>query len=743
MKIKRMTANFGRLEHETLELHEGMNLLVLPNEGGKSTWSAFIRVMFYGLNTRERDKKGFLADKTRFQPWNGGAMEGEMVVEWQGKDLRIRRYTKGSAPMGVCEITYADTDEPVSGLNGNNLGDVLLGVSRSVYERSAFLSADSSAVSQTPELEKRLAALVSSGEEGVSATQVREKLSDWQRIRQYRTKGYIPTLEARKEQLEANLEGISDLTVRIRDTKTKLDQYDDVRSKLRYQLALCQAQTDHVQATAYQNAADELKRAKEQLEKLEQQLPASGQLPEKAKLEKARDDVAALRGLDASIKQAQQQVPPAEEAALEAEAACADPVFTGTIEETRAQVKATAEQAQQLEEQAKKKNRMVTGFPIAGALLTAVLLVVMHIAFGELKPIVFAAFGCLAVGILCGVVFGVQRKALLRQSKDVLRRFDAETVSQLQERAEHYCRRREHAQHLEQERQRLQTAADELKAKRELEWQNLRDFVVGFAPEVKDVFGFSAAVTRALTLINGIDEAKRRVETAEKLFEVVSANGKGVAAAPPEEPSLTKEKAEPALREADRRITVLQSDLAMLQGRMSAQGEEETILAELERIEQDLKKYRQDYDALQIALDVLNQADEEMRSRFSPELNRKASAYLARLTDNRYDKVCLTREMDAGAEETDGVVTRDVLSLSTGTAEQLWLAVRLAVCDLALPEENPCPLVLDDALSSFDDDRVLLALRLLKEISRRRQIILFSCHSKESELYYTRVSVGG
>ncbi len=436
-------------------------------------------------------------------------------------------------------------------------------------------------------------------------------------------------------------------------------------------------------------------------------------------------------------------VPPAEEAALEAEAACADPVFTGSIEETRTQVKAASGQARQLEEQAKKKNRLVTGFPIAGALLTGVLLVVMHLAFGELKPIVFAAFGCLALGIVCGVVAGTQRRALLRQSQEILKRFGAESVSQLLERSEQYCRRREHAQHLELERQRLQTAADELSAKREQGWKELRDFVVDFAPEVKDVFGFSAAVTRSLTLLNSIEEAKRRVESAERLFETVAAHGKGSAGALPEQPTVSKEQAESGLREVDRRIMVLQSDLSMLQGRMSAQGEEETILAELERIEQDLKKYRQDYDALQIALDVLDQADGEMRSRFSPELNRRASVYLARLTDNRYDKVCLTREMEAGAEETDGVVTRDVLSLSTGTTDQLWLAVRLAVCDLALPEDDPCPLVLDDALSNFDDDRVLLALRLLKEVSQRRQIILFSCHSKESELYYRHVSVGG
>ena len=41
--IHRMTATFGSLDHETLELEEGLNILTLPNEGGKSTWCAFLR----------------------------------------------------------------------------------------------------------------------------------------------------------------------------------------------------------------------------------------------------------------------------------------------------------------------------------------------------------------------------------------------------------------------------------------------------------------------------------------------------------------------------------------------------------------------------------------------------------------------------------------------------------------------------------------------------------------------------
>ena len=250
MKIKRMTATFGCLDHQTLELEEGLNILTMPNEGGKSTWCAFLRVMLYGLNTRERDKRGFLADKTRYQPWSGEAMEGELLCSWQGRDILIRRYTKGQTPMGAFEAVYADSGSPVPGLTADNLGDVLIGVSRSVFERSAFLGQASLPVSQTPELEKRLSALVSSGEEDVSASQVGDTLAEWQRKRQYRSKGAIPTLEARRSELGLALEAVRDVTGQIRDSKTEIDKYEEVRAKLKHQIDLYHAKQDSAQAEA-------------------------------------------------------------------------------------------------------------------------------------------------------------------------------------------------------------------------------------------------------------------------------------------------------------------------------------------------------------------------------------------------------------------------------------------------------------------------------------------------------------
>ena len=72
MQIRHMEANFGRLSHAALDLQPGLNVITAPNESGKSTWCSFIRNMLYGLSTRTR---GALADKNRYAPWDGSAMQ--------------------------------------------------------------------------------------------------------------------------------------------------------------------------------------------------------------------------------------------------------------------------------------------------------------------------------------------------------------------------------------------------------------------------------------------------------------------------------------------------------------------------------------------------------------------------------------------------------------------------------------------------------------------------------------------
>ena len=80
MKILSMTATFGKLDGETLELNPALNIQSAPNEWGKSTWCAFLSAMLYGVDTRERTTREQLADKERYLPWTGKPMSGTMLV---------------------------------------------------------------------------------------------------------------------------------------------------------------------------------------------------------------------------------------------------------------------------------------------------------------------------------------------------------------------------------------------------------------------------------------------------------------------------------------------------------------------------------------------------------------------------------------------------------------------------------------------------------------------------------------
>ena len=158
MQLHRLDATFGALERRTLTFSPGLNIIEAPNESGKSTLAAFVRVMLYGLPTRDR---GALADKNRYLPWSGSPMQGtlELASEEFG-EITLRRDTaRANSPMGRFSATYAGTGNEVAGLSAAECGETLLGVPREGYERSAFIRQSGLAVEPDAELERRIAAL--------------------------------------------------------------------------------------------------------------------------------------------------------------------------------------------------------------------------------------------------------------------------------------------------------------------------------------------------------------------------------------------------------------------------------------------------------------------------------------------------------------------------------------------------------------------------------------------------------
>ena len=197
---------------------------------------------------------------------------------------------------------------------------------------------------------------------------------------------------------------------------------------------------------------------------------------------------------------------------------------------------------------------------------------------------------------------------------------------------------------------------------------------------------------------------------------------------------LTTEQAQAALARTQALAAAVQSQLDQSRGRLEQFGSEVELSAKKQALAQRLDTLNERREALTLARQTLAQANAALAERFSPRLVREASEIFSELTGGRYARVQISRQMELEAGQPDAAMRRS-LFLSGGTADELYLSVRLAVCRLLLPED--APLLLDDALVMFDDDRLRLALRLLQREAANRQILLFTCQHREQKALTT------
>ena len=184
-----------------------------------------------------------------------------------------------------------------------------------------------------------------------------------------------------------------------------------------------------------------------------------------------------------------------------------------------------------------------------------------------------------------------------------------------------------------------------------------------------------------------------------------------------------------------------QREIAQLQGQLCALGDPAVVDAQLDNLAEEIETLQQEYDAIELARAVLAQADEALHARFSPKLTQQAEAYFSRLTQGQYSQVTLSKDLDVSVQERGSVTPRPLAVLSQGTADALYLALRLAMADLVLPDPGACPLVLDDALLTLDDEHLRLTLALLMELAGERQILFFTCQHRELAVCGNRVDV--
>lgn len=200
-----------------------------------------------------------------------------------------------------------------------------------------------------------------------------------------------------------------------------------------------------------------------------------------------------------------------------------------------------------------------------------------------------------------------------------------------------------------------------------------------------------------------------------------------------------------ALEEAERRVQDLHGELNQISQRC---GHLEQELAQLNRSQSaaqaeaaydEVRRQRWDlarrHGVLLLAGACLEKAMQRFRLEAQPSLLQKASDLLSKTSAGAYQWLGSDifdqksgQDPELSAKPSPGSMERQSQTLSRGTRDQLYLSLRLALAQEITDGQEPVPLLLDDPLVNFDDERLASSLNMLLDLAPDRQVILFTCH---------------
>ena len=705
MRIYKMTATFGKLEHETLTLKPGLNVITAPNEWGKSTWCAFLVAMLYGLDTRAKTTKNTLADKERYAPWSGSPMSGRIDLNWNGKDITIERSTRRRVPLGEFKAYETETGIPVTQLTAANCGQMLLGVEQTVFRRAGFIRHADLPVTQDEALRRRLNALVTTGDESGAADRLADQLKELKNRCRYNRSGLLPQAESERDALEVKISELETLEIQSKKLSEHLEELQSMLEQLR----------NHKQALAYAKAQEDARRvAKAQQlrdqtwQELRSREADCSQLPPKDEAEQKLQQLRFLRQEWSSLQEEEVHLP--EEPAMPQQEA---PFAGMSVEEAVDMVRKDTETYQSASGTKAPALLIVMGiFGLAVAGLLVYLLAYVYAAI---------AGGAAAISLIWGIY---EKISLKKKVGKLIEKYGTANTKRW-------------AAPLRIYEQKLEDYHADLNEYNALHHDfEMRKALLSSRKEM--LCGEEGIDTVLENWQNAVAcwevylTAQKDAEHARRHYEALNAMLK-----PVEKPAmpdyLTQSEAETQnlLTECTAEQHRLHSRLGQYQGRMEALGNVEDLRKQRDRQLRRIAKLEDTYAALTIAQQTLEQARAELQRRFAPRITRRAQKLMAKMTGGRYNGLTMGQDFSLQARAGEEDVLHDAIWRSDGTMDQLYLALRLAVAEELTPK---APLVLDDALVRFDDQRMTAAVQILKDMAKDRQIICFTCQGREAEV---------
>lgn len=768
MKINSVDiAAFGKFKDFHLDFNDGMTVIFGENENGKTTIMAFIRMMFYGNTGKSSD-----IDKNpriKYRPWNADFMAGSITFTHDGYHYRLEREFKKSNSTDKITLIDLDTGMTKTLSGSDDIGAKFFGLTDAAFERSVFigeLGATSKNDSADGEINSKLSNIAVTGDENVSFEKISLKLSKSKETLMSKSgkKGKYDKAQVELEEIEnkikASLEKEQQLEILTREAKdidNRVRLKNEETSKLFELLKNADKLRKIKRLERYLEVALAAEEADKALTLKDGTLADSSFLAElRAKKDANEKTDDKVQNLLSEIKQDDKRI---EELSLLVEASSnSSPDCTalkerlneinGLIEENKTKTAALKEENDNLKPTRKPRLPLI----ISGAVLLAASVVpfVLKLAVVGIVLII--------LGIILAVLGLGLKKTINPDNSEISRELAslAATLAALLEEKQSVLNEIKSAEDAAGSAT-LKSAANKAlleekkleAAGKKTELEALKKF---FNEQALKLFEFCSALRptaspEQVDLI--IAELSLLLERKEKLTANLNLLSESANCSSAEDARLKLDaysseidkniseeeldSAKERFKASSEQLAVEKSALSSINVRIKALADSiessEVLCRRRDELIAKINEYKKYCDTVDITTSALADAFRELRRNYSGVLDTRAAQIFAKLTNNKYSSVNISKNFEIGVTTDESFGLKEASYLSSGTADQAYLALRLAIAELITEKTDALPIFMDDSLDQYDDKRAKFALEFLKEYAADRQLLLFTCHS--------------
>lgn len=769
MKINSVNiASFGGLKNKQIDFSNGFNALYGENEKGKSTLMAFIKMMFYGSDRGSSALKKNIRKK--YTPWDNSQMAGSIDFTLNGKNYRLEREFRASN--STDKVTIIDLDLGERKTVSADVGNELLGLSAAAFERSVFIGQlgfperDDTA---SGEINSKLSNISSSGDETISFEEVNTRLE--------KAKLTLMSKSGKAGEYDKNLKVLNEIKDKIEASTQAAVLFQSKRNaakSLESQIVVLQKRADEIKAkiSLEQDArnAEKLKEFLELKAKLDLLTNGiklnDGSLADEMYIRKLQFCSSKTASFEeraenkrAEIERVKRSIelilnPPSDaniETAEELENSISQ--LEKDLAASKSVLKTAEENVQKSStEKAPKKAfwpyiLLILGL-ISGA-AAGVLGIEKYLYLAILGIALLVAFiiSATALGAKAKKMAKLAQKALF-EAQEKVKKLNVETAKlnetlfqkkvkleairtalnanrdALSEQETELQKLKEDLAVLEKDCQKERSVLAELLAK-------CNSGHIAFADILNELTEKNAALKEIKTNIQYLskDLGEITLEEATEKLKVIESKEIDLTA----DFDALKEEYDQIIAEIGNSKAEIATLAAEAKAIISKSEDPELLKKQARELAKTLKSQKEFCDGITLAQEVLLESFAELRRSYGSVLEKKAGELFAGLTGNKYSGLSVSKSLDINVTQKDVFGEKEVDYLSSGTADQAYLSLRLALSSLLCEKGEALPILLDDALTQYDDTRLKLALEFLSDYAKEHQILLFTCHSQVSK----------